>query len=295
MATLADLEPKALAMTVFDRADAERVIGSPDLVGVGMLGESARKARHGNRVTYLRVCRIDGPEPTDIGAAGEVRIVAVPASADEAVRLVGEVAGFSGTTPLTGFSLDHLLALVGGDLRALVELASALGARGLEAVAAVPLDRFSSAEAVLEATQALVRGGLRADRATIEEAPFEARLGLIERAERVARESRGFVAFAPLPERDPAEMPSTGYDDVRTVVLARLCTSIQSIQVSWALYGPKLAQVAIAYGADDLDGVAPVDTVELGHRRSPREDIERQIRAAFAEPIERDGRFELKS
>ena len=90
-------------------------------------------------------------------------------------------------------------------------------------------------------------------------------------------------------------MPSTGYDDVRTVVLARLCTSIQSIQVSWALYGPKLAQVAIAYGADDLDGVAPVDTVELGHRRSPREDIERQIRAAFAEPIERDGRFELKS
>jgi 2-iminoacetate synthase ThiH len=57
------------------------------------------------------------------------------------------------------------------------------------------------------------------------------------------------------------------------------------------LYGPKLAQVAIAYGADDIDGVAAVDTLQLGHRRSPREDIERQIRAAGAAPMERDGRY----
>ena len=61
--------------------------------------------------------------------------------------------------------------------------------------------------------------------------------------------------------------------------------------MDWPLYGPKLAQVAIAYGADDIDGVAAVDTLQLGHRRSPREDIERQIRAAGAAPVERDGRY----
>jgi hypothetical protein len=34
------------------------------------------------------------------------------------------------------------------------------------------------------------------------------------------------------------------------------------------------------------------DTLGLGHRRSPGEDVRRQIAAAFAEPAERTGRFE---
>jgi 2-iminoacetate synthase ThiH len=48
---------------------------------------------------------------------------------------------------------------------------------------------------------------------------------------------------------------------------------------------PKLAQVAIAYGANDIDGVAVVDQAELGPRRSAREEIERQIRAVVATPV----------
>jgi 2-iminoacetate synthase ThiH len=61
------------------------------------------------------------------------------------------------------------------------------------------------------------------------------------------------------------------------------------------LYGPKLAQVAIAYGANDIDGVSPVDAPDQGPRRSPREDVERQIRAAFAAPVARDGRYGLRA
>jgi hypothetical protein len=38
-----------------------------------------------------------------------------------------------------------------------------------------------------------------------------------------------------------------------------------------------------------------VDTLSLGPRRSPREDVERQIRAAFAEPAERNGRYEVRA
>ena len=77
------------------------------------------------------------------------------------------------------------------------------------------------------------------------------------------------------------------------IAVARIVASnIDSIQVDWPLYGPKLAQVAIAFGADDIDGVSSVDELQLGHRRSPREDIERQIRAAFANPVERNGRYE---
>jgi aminodeoxyfutalosine synthase len=72
-----------------------------------------------------------------------------------------------------------------------------------------------------------------------------------------------------------------------------MASAIPHIQVDWVLYGPKLAQVAIEYGADDLDGVAAVDIEKQGVRRSPKQDIERQIRSAFAEPAERNGRYEL--
>ena len=108
--------------------------------------------------------------------------------------------------------------------------------------------------------------------------------------------SSGIRAFAPLPRHDPADQPATGYDDVRTVAAARLvCPSIPFIQVDWPLYGPKLAQVALMYGANDVDGVAAVDTLNLGTRRSPLEDIRRQILAAAGEPVERSGRYERLS
>ena len=98
----------------------------------------------------------------------------------------------------------------------------------------------------------------------------------------------------PLPRLDPADTPATGYDDVRTVAAARLmCGAIPAIQVDWPLYGPKLAQVAIAYGANDIDGIAAVTDPSVGVRRSPKEEIERQIRAAGATPAARNGRYEI--
>ena len=90
-------------------------------------------------------------------------------------------------------------------------------------------------------------------------------------------------------------VPTTGYDDVKRVALARLfLADVPSIQVDWALYGPKLAQVALTMGADDLDAVSPMDEAPEGPRRSPLEEVRRNIRAAALEPIERDGRFERR-
>ena len=83
---------------------------------------------------------------------------------------------------------------------------------------------------------------------------------------------------------------------MKAIAVARVwARHIPAIQVDWPLYGPKLAQVAIAYGADDIDGVSAVDDVQLGRRRSPREDIERQIRAAGATPVERNGRYDRRA
>jgi aminodeoxyfutalosine synthase len=100
-------------------------------------------------------------------------------------------------------------------------------------------------------------------------------------------------AFGPLPRTVNAAVPTTGYDDVKRVALARLVAdNVPSIQVDWSLYGPKLAQVALTFGADDVDGVSAENDMSQGPRRSPLEEIRRNIRAAGQDPMERNGRFE---
>jgi aminodeoxyfutalosine synthase len=294
---LADLEPKAARGEAFTRADAERVMACTDLVSIGVLGEAARKAHHGDNVSYVRVAvatRENWPESA--GDAGEVRIAVKPTSSDDARACVRAGRELAGRTPLTGFSAADLLELCGGDHLALAELAKQLKAEGLEAVAELPLDRLGDTENVIEVVRALTHGGLNAPRATVDRATTGERFDLIERAAAVQKATSAFKAFAPLPRQDPRDTPSTGYDDVKTIAIARLmCAGIAAIQVDWPLYGPKLAQVAIAYGADDIDGVGAFDDPAAGTRRAPAQDVERQIKSAFASPQPRNGRFEPRS
>jgi aminodeoxyfutalosine synthase len=98
--------------------------------------------------------------------------------------------------------------------------------------------------------------------------------------------------FAPLPRLQDATQPTTGYADAKMVALARLVLDgVPSIQVDWSLHGPKVAQVALLFGADDVDGVSTEAEVGTGRRRAPLEEIRRNILAASLTPVERDGRF----
>jgi 2-iminoacetate synthase ThiH len=307
MTAVHEFEEKVRAGQPLTRAETARLMASADLVDVGMLGEAARKARTGDVVTYGRVRAVErvidsaggrvfrpGDPPDD---AGEIRLTGSPASTDEALQWVRAAAANTRGVPLTAFSLSHLLDLVAGDHLALAALAAELKAAGLEAVAEAPLDTLGDTENLIEILRALHHGGLAAWRATVWSADtLDDRLDLIERAAIAQRETGAFRALAPLPRHDSAASPSTGFDDVRTVAAACLgAAGIPVIQVDWPLYGPKLAQVAIAYGAGDVDGINAADDLALGHRRSPVEDIERQIRAAAAVPARRNGRFERLS
>lgn len=278
------------------RAEAELVLASPDLIGIGILGELARKSMAGNRVTYGCVAVWPPGADQHVALAGELRITGAPESVTAAREQVRAAAAASQGVTLTGFSLADLLRIAGGDHVALADFAGALRSDGLEAVAEAPLDELGEPELASEVVRAARRGGLDVPRATISRASASERLALIERAVDVQRETSAFTAFAPLPRLDPVDTPATGYDDVRTVAAARLmCRNIPLIQVDWVLYGPKLAQVAIAYGAGDIDGVAATDAAPLGPRRAARQDIERQIQSAGAVPAQRDGRFRPRS
>ena len=276
------------------RADVEKLLGSADLLQIGQRADEMRRELHGNRSTYVTVfeIRADADEPRALeipDAAREVRLVGAPRSIDDAEAAVVAAKAIAGDRALTGFSLADLVGLASAAGITLRDLAARLTSAGLESVAETPVDRLVDP---VRAVKDVLAGGLQAWRAVIQRASFDERVPMIDRVCELQRSTGALKAFAPLPRVDDRAAPSTGFDDVRAVAAARLmCAGVPHIQVDWPLYGPKLAQVALTYGADDIDAVSAVDALGLGWRRAPIEDVERNIRAAGQEPILRSGRF----
>ncbi len=283
-------------MTSMSRAEVERLLASANLLQIGQQADAARRERHDDRGTYVTVfeIRVDADEPRALEVADgamEVRLVGRPRSLDDAEAAVHAAKAVAGDRALTGFSLVDLVELAGQSHATLADIAARLASAGLESVAEVPVDALVDP---VRAVGDVLAGGLAAWRAVVYRAPFDARLDLIQRVNDIQSATGALKAFAPLPRVDDREAPATGFDDVRTVAAARLmCGAVSHVQVDWPLYGPKLAQVALTYGADDIDGVSAADALGLGWRRAPREDVERNIRAAGQEPVLRSGRFTI--
>lgn len=268
---------------------AQAILEDRNVVAVGARGDEERRRRHGKKTTFARVFEVHVQAlPAALPAsasAGEIRIVG-QASADALVEAVSKARAIAGTTPVTGFSLADLLDAAGDTPAGLKALAARLTAAGLYAVSETPLDRLPSAA---DAIRAARDGGLQVLRLTVSESDVSSRLRLVALARDVQAAVGGIRAFAPLPRITSIAQPTTGYDDVRQIAVARLFVdNIDSIQVDWQLYGPKLAQVALTMGADDIDNVSPLEG-DLGRRRSPLEEIRGNITAAGLEASERDG------
>lgn len=279
------------------RAEVESLLGSSNLLEIGQRADQARQARHGSRSTYVTVfeVRVDSDEPVALEIpeqAKEVRLVGRPRSIDDAEAAVVAAKAAAGDRALTGFSLADLVAVASDARLTITDIASRLSQAGLESLAEVPVDLLVDP---LRAVGDAIAGGLGAWRVVVHRAAWDERLALITRVAELQQATGAVKAFAPLPRIDDRTAPSTGFDDVRTIAAARLlCESVPHIQVDWPLYGPKLAQVALTYGADDIDGVSAADAVGLGWRRAPIEDVARNIKAAGHEPVLRSGRFDAR-
>ncbi len=290
-ADLSVIAEKVEAGERLSAADVRSVVSTTDLLALGTLADDARRRRHGNRVTFVRVAEV----PVEFGgadrippSAGEVRILGRAPDLDTAVRRVRALVERAGDTPVTGFALDELDELSGQDHSQLTRTLTALRESGLALIAEVRAERLDDWHRALAAADAV---GLAIARITVG-AGDRSRHTLFGSIAALGAAARRIHALAPLPRAIGTEL-STGYDDVRQVALARLLVdNIASIQVDWSLYGPKLAQVALTFGADDVDAVSPIDSLELGPRRAPLEEIRRNIRAAALVPVQRNGRFE---
>jgi hypothetical protein len=301
MSSLFDLASKLATGGPISDEDARQLAATTDLATVGMVAAEARRVHGGDGVTFVRVAEFAcGETLPDAGfptAAGEVRITGVPKSAGEAVATVRACASAGAAAAgrvISGFSLADLWTLAGGNAAALRDLAGALKNAGLSAVADVAVDREGrlSWAQIEEALVAVTAAGLAAPVARWDAAPADP-VAALKSVRELQAKTGAFRAFAPLPRVAEAEPPQTGYDGVKLVALARvMLDNVAAIQVDWIRHGPKLAQVALLFGASDLDRVSPSDDSPLGHRRAPLEEVQRNITAAFLKPLERDGRFE---
>ena len=291
MSALQELADRLATGKPLDLVDAPAILGTPDLIAVGAMADEVRRQLHGVQTTFVRVLEMHVeaiPAALPPGARpGELRIVGRPSSLMQALEAVASAHRLiEEDIPLSGFSLADLAALEASSSGLFPKLAQ----EGLEAIADLPVDGFAEGVGVVERARA---AGLRVERVTVHGAAANP-LATIAAAIDLQRSVGGFRVFSPLPRTLSPMSPTTGYDDVKTVALARLLTrDIPSVQVDWPLYGPKLAQVALTVGADDVDGVAAVETATLGPRRSALEEITRNIRAAGLEPVERNGRHEV--
>lgn len=112
-------------------------------------------------------------------------------------------------------------------------------------------------------------------------------------------ETGGFQAFIPLafhPDNNQMrKLPApSASDTLRTHAVARLVIdNVEHVKAFWVATGIEVAQLALWYGADDLDGTVQEERIyHMAGSRTPEamstDDIERLIRAAGREPVERD-------
>jgi aminodeoxyfutalosine synthase len=112
-------------------------------------------------------------------------------------------------------------------------------------------------------------------------------------------ETGGFMTFIPLafhPENTGLShlKKASAMEDLRNVALARLMLdNFPHIKAFWIMITPRVAQIALSYGADDIDGT--VTTEEIVHaagaetsQQLTRDDLVTLIREAGRDPVERD-------
>jgi aminodeoxyfutalosine synthase len=111
--------------------------------------------------------------------------------------------------------------------------------------------------------------------------------------------TRGFVAFIPLafhPDNTAlSHLPkTTGFDDLKTIAVSRLLLdNFDHIKAYWIMLTPRIAQIALRFGANDMDGTVVEEKIyhDAGATTPQglsRAELERLIRAAGRTPVERD-------
>ena len=296
MSTSTSLDGLIARVTSGERLSPDEVrdlATTPDILSLGMLADALRRRLHAARATFVRVAEVRSDSKIDEGGLGKAREVSLtgsPAQLADALRAIERVKSLGDRT-VSALTWPDIERLASGDTVA--NVLGQLRSAGLDSLAALPLDGANDAAMVIDR---LASAGFAQVRVSVDKAPADVRTDLLLYAGELQDRFRCIQSLNPLPMTLATFRPTTGYDDVKMVAIGRLAApNIPTIQVDWRRYGPKLAQVALTFGADDIDGISASDEAPEGRRRAPLEEIRRNIEAAGFEAIERTGRFTVLS
>jgi aminodeoxyfutalosine synthase len=132
---------------------------------------------------------------------------------------------------------------------------------------------------------------------------LENRVDHMIRLRELQDETKGFNVFIPLayqPENNHLTINhhTYGVDDLRTIAVARLLLdNFRHIKAYWIMMGPQMAQTALSFGANDLDGTVVEEKIaNMAGSRSgmafARKQLLTLIRAADRTPVERSTIYE---
>ena len=134
----------------------------------------------------------------------------------------------------------------------------------------------------------------------------EERVDHMIRARTLQDETGGFQAFIPLafhPDNNQMrKLPApSAAESLRVHAVARLvCDNIPHVKAFWIATGVEVAQASLWFGVDDLDGTVQEERIyHMAGARTPEwmtpRDLERLVRAAGREPVERDTFYNVVS
>jgi aminodeoxyfutalosine synthase len=133
---------------------------------------------------------------------------------------------------------------------------------------------------------------------------IEDRVDHLLRLRELQDETGGFVTYIPLafqPWEAPAmKLPeTTGFEDLKAIAVGRLLLdNFPHIKSYWIMIGPRLAQVGLSFGADDIDGTVTEEKIahDAGAQTAQSMTVHelcRLVREAGRRPIERDTVFNV--
>lgn len=226
------------------------------------------------------------------------------------VRRIKQVRPDSTVKAFTAVEMDHFSEISGLGLQGTLQ---ALKSAGLEAMPGGGAEVFSSrirerlfprkisSDRWLEVMAAAHKVGIQTNATMLygHMETIEERVEHLVRLRDLQDRARGFMAFIPLAFHSTNTTleslpPTTGCDDLKMVAVSRLMLdNFPHIKAYWVMIGPKLAQIALSFGADDLDGTIMEEKITHNAGASTpkgltRGELRLLIESAGFEPIERD-------
>ena len=210
----------------------------------------------------------------------------------------------------TAVEIDYFANISGLEVEAVINELKRLGldstpGGGAEIFASEIRDQLCpekiSAQRWLEVTEKIHTCGLKSNATMlfghIEE--YTHRVDHLSKLRALQDRTGGFQSFIPLAfqtdnTRLEVEHGPDGVDCLKTLAISRIyLDNFQHIKAYWVMLGLKIAQVALHFGVNDLDGTVVEE--KIGHDAgadSPqalgKDEIIRQIRSAGRIPVERD-------